>query len=366
MRPAAVLIAPDTFKGCLSARRVAEALARGIRRVWPEVAVELRPLADGGEGTIEALLVAGGERRRSEVQGPLGQRVSAAWWLDGARAGIEMAQASGLALGGDVMAACSAGTGALIAEARRAGATEILVGAGGSATVDGGVGALRALGFRFLGAGGQPLPPGGGALVELSSIEAPDLGLGEARVTVLCDVQNPMLGAEGAARVYGPQKGASPEQVRRLEAGLARLAECLKQRFGRDPGALPGAGAAGGLAGGLWAALGAELSGGFDTIAELTGLDAALARADLVLTGEGRLDAQTAYGKTVAGLIARATAPVWAFAGEVTEAAEAWCPAEAVLLPIAAGPSSVEQSLAQASSLLEREAARIARLWSLK
>jgi glycerate kinase len=356
------VLAPDSFKGCLSSPEVAAALAEGLRDVWPDVETVARPLADGGEGTLSALAAAlPGTLVPTRVRGPHGEAVDAAWWrsADGRLGVVEMARASGLSVTSRraPLAATTFGTGELVAAAFAAGAGEVWVGAGGSATVDGGAGALAALGCELLDAGGRPtLDP---ARVERIVAPSP-----RGALRVLCDVRNPLLGPEGAAAVYGPQKGASPADVPVLEAGLARFASRLAATFGRDPAHLAGAGAAGGLAGGLWAALGAELRPGFDAVADLVGLDAAIADADLVLTGEGRVDAQTAYGKTVAGVLRRAAGrPVWVFGGEVTEAGERWCAAEGgCAVPIAAGPASLESSLAAARPLLRRAAARAARL----
>ncbi len=356
------VLAPDSFKGCLSSPEVAAALASGLRDVWPDVETLARPLADGGEGTLAALVAAvPGTLVPARVRGPHGEAVDAAWWrsADGRLGVVEMARASGLSVTTrrEPRTASTFGTGELVAAAVAAGVDEVWVGAGGSATVDGGAGALAALGCRLSDARGRPtMDPARVVRVEASPLAA--------TVRVLCDVRNPLLGAEGAAAVYGPQKGASAKEIPVLEAGLARFAAALAVTFGRDPAAVAGAGAAGGLAGGLWAAFGAELRPGVDAVATLVGLDAAIARADLVLTGEGRLDEQTAYGKTVAGVLRRAAGrPVWVFAGDVTEAGERWCAAHGgCAVPIAPGPLSAEASSAAAATLLRRAAARAARL----
>jgi glycerate 2-kinase len=266
---------PDKFRSTLTAAAAAEAMASGLRDAGIED-TRTCPLADGGEGTLDALLAAlGGERRSARVTGPLGDPVEADWGLlpDGT-AVVEMAQASGLALTGganDPIAATTRGTGELIALAARSGARNILVGVGGSATTDGGRGALEALGWTL------PAP-----------------------VTVACDVETRFLNAAG---VYGPQKGAAPEEVELLTERLARLAETYRERAGVDVRLVPGSGAAGGLAGGL-AALGAELRPGFEVVAEAVGFQNALAGADLVLTGEGRFDSTSLAGKVVGGVLA--------------------------------------------------------------
>lgn len=272
------LAAPDKFRGTLTAAEAAEAMAQGARRAGWEC-TEL-PLADGGEGTLDAL---GGANRQTAVTGPLGEAVEAGWRLDGKLAVIEMARASGLALAGgreanDPLEASTYGTGELIAAALREGASRVIVCVGGSATTDGGAGALAAL---------DGLVPFTGAAV-----------------SVACDVQTGFL---DAARVFGPQKGADAGQVAELTARLARRAQEYRERFGVDVKTITGSGAAGGLAGGL-AAAGARLMPGFALVADLVGLDDALSQADVVLTGEGHLDATSFQGKVVGGVCERASA----------------------------------------------------------
>ncbi|MCB9537776.1 MAG: glycerate kinase [Myxococcales bacterium] len=361
-----VLVAPDAFKGSLSAVGVAQALARGLADGWPEAVARTLPLADGGEGTLAALGAAeAGAEIAVPVTGPQGEALQAAWFhaaADGL-AVVEMARASGLSVTRHrrPRGATSHGTGALIAAAAQAGATTLWVAVGGSATVDGGAGALTALGFALLDAAGEPVPPGADGLARVARIEPPDRPLA-CPVVVLHDVRNPLVGVEGAARVYGPQKGADAADVAQLDAGLERWGAVLAETFGRDPRALPGAGAGGGLAGGLWAALGATMRPGFEAIAARVGLDAALSEADWVWTGEGRVDAQTAFGKTVGAIAARARQPVIAFAGGVTPAAERWCPPHVALVPIVDGPRDLEGCRAEAAPLIRRAAARTARL----
>jgi glycerate 2-kinase len=290
-----VLVCPDKFKGTLGAADVASAMAAGLRRAGFDEIASL-PLADGGEGTLDALLAArGGSRRHATVTGPLGDPVDAEWaLLPGGVAVVEMAQASGLALMPrvrDALRASTRGTGELIAVAIRAGARRVIVGVGGSATTDGGLAAIEALGWSF----------------------------GAVPVTVACDVTTPFL---DAARVFAPQKGASVAQVGLLTRRLASLAETYEQRTGVDVRTLSGAGAAGGLAGGL-AAIGAELEPGFDVVANAVGFDDALDDVDLVVTGEGRLDATSFAGKVVGGVLewsADAGVPhVAVIAGQVTD-----------------------------------------------
>ncbi len=325
-----VLIAPDSFKGSLGAAAVAAVLAEGWLRVRPGDQVTRLPLADGGEGTLDVLAatVPGARWRRARVTGPGGAPVIARWlelpglpgrWCGASTAVVELARASGLPLLArpDPMRAHTTGLGELLGRALDAGMGRILVGLGGSASTDGGTGALAALGARFLDAAGEPLPAGGGALADLavadlSGLRAPP-GSG---VSCLTDVTAPLLGTRGAAAVFGPQKGADEGQIARLEAGLARLAEVL----GGDPSA-PGAGAAGGTGYGLAAVWGAVLTPGAAELGRLAGLDRALADADLVITGEGRFDETSLTGKTCGTVIAAAAAagvPVAVVAGQAS------------------------------------------------
>lgn len=324
-----VLIAPQEFKGSLTAAEAARAIADGVRDALPKAQIALQPMSDGGAGLVDALLAAlGGQRLTSPVHDPLLRPVDAAWALlaDG-RAAIEMAAASGLTLLApgelDPLRATTYGTGELIRAALDRDYDEVIVGVGGSATVDGGAGALQALGVRLLDASGADLPPGGAALARLHRIDlsALDPRLAQARVRVATDVRNRLCGAEGAALVFGPQKGASPDDVPVLDAALARFAEVARRDLGVDLTSLDGGGAAGGLAAGLQLA-GATVEPGFDLVASLVGLEDQVARADIVITGEGRLDAQTAYGKTAAGVekLARAQGkPIIAIAGAIAD-----------------------------------------------
>lgn len=309
-----VLIAPDSFKGTLTSVEVARAFADGWLRARPLDDVRLAPLADGGEGTLAAVAASGGWSWRSTtVNGPLGAPVEAGWLLraDGGAAFLEMARASGLSLVPpalrDPVRASTRGTGELLRAALDAGVREIAIGIGGSATTDGGAGALAALGAAI-----GPDPGPGGEHPWSISLAGLDPRLAEVRLRIACDVTNPLLGLQGAAAVYGPQKGASPETVAWLDARNARFADALEAATGRSERATPGAGAAGGLGFGLLAVAGwfadLRLVPGIDLVMAETGFDAALAACDLVLTGEGRVDAQTAYGKTAQGVALRARA----------------------------------------------------------
>jgi glycerate kinase len=299
-----IVVAPDSFKGTLSARDAARAIARGWIAVRPDDELVELPLADGGEGTVDAFAAAsaGARRKVSRVTGPDGRPVDAPWLLlaDGT-AVVELAASSGLPLmtEPDPLGASTLGLGEVLAEALRDGAARIVVGLGGSASTDGGTGALRALGARFLDADGAELPLGGNALRGLHAIDLERLAPPPAGgVTLLCDVTAPLVGPTGAAHVFGPQKGATPRQVELLDEGLARLAEVL----GMEP-QQPGMGAAGGTSYGLAAAWGAGIAPGARTVAELAGLPSALGGADLVIAGEGRFDATSLGGKVVGGVL---------------------------------------------------------------
>jgi len=316
-----VIVAPDSLKGSIGARAAAAALAEGWHAARPGDHLVRLPLADGGEGTLEVLAWADPAARWhvAEVTGPDGRRVASRWLQLGDGTGyVELAQACGLRLmrAPDPLGAQTTGTGELCARAVDAGAPRIMIGLGGSAATDGGTGALATLGARFLDGAGRELRPGGGALRDLASVDLTGLRPPPAGgVTCLTDVRAPLLGPGGAAAVFGPQKGASPEQVAILEAGLARLAQVL----GGGPSA-EGAGAAGGAGYGFAAAWGADITPGAAELCRIAGLDQELARADLVLTAEGRYDATSAQGKiteTLLGAAARAGVPAALVAGTV-------------------------------------------------
>lgn len=318
-----ILLAPDSFKGCLTAREVADALADGLRSVRPACATVHIPVADGGEGFCEAILSArGGEWVHADTVDPLGRPLRARYALCGDTAVVETAAASGLPLLRPVernpLQTSSYGTGLLIRDALERGCREFLIGLGGSATHDAGTGLLSALGFRFLDASGQVLPGCGASLSRIAAIDrsAAHPALAAAHFTAACDVDTPFCGPGGAAEVFAPQKGATPEQVRLLDAGSASFAEVI--RTVEDDG--KGYGAAGGIGGALHALLGARLSSGIDLVLDAAGFDAQLRDAALVITGEGRLDGQTARGKAAAGILRRAQragVPVAAVCGRV-------------------------------------------------
>jgi len=373
-----IVIAPDSFKESLSAAEVATAIATGLHEVWPQAELLCRPMADGGEGTVAAVIAAtGGEQRESLVQGPLGETVTAHWgWIAERRcAVIEMAAASGLHLIApeqrDVLRACTYGTGELILAALEAGATQIILGFGGSATNDGGSGMLRALGVGFEDANGQALAPGGGALAQLYKIDLSRLDprLPQVRFEVACDVNNPLCGPYGASHIFGPQKGATPEQVQQLDAALSHFADCWAQTLERDARDYPGSGAAGGIGFAAHSVLNASFRPGIELVAQISNLEQAIIGADLVITGEGRLDQQTLHGKTPLGvaLIAkRHRVPVIALAGTLGEGYQRlYEHGLDAAFSLAPGPISLATALAEAPQLLRQRAVDVARLWQL-
>lgn len=301
-----ILVAPDKFKGSMTGREAGDAMRVGLLRVWPSAQIEVVPVADGGDGTATALLDAvGGRRVDRSVKRPDGQPVDASFVMlgDGKTGVVELAAASGLALmppgSNDPLTATTFGTGELIAAALDAGARRIILAIGGSATNDAGAGALCSLGVRLIDASGCELPPGGAALARLESIDDAALSkrLSGASIEIACDVDNPLVGPNGASAIYGPQKGASPEDVRVLDAALSHFADVVAKTTGVDMRDVPGAGAAGGIAGGFLALAGAKLEHGADLVFDLIGFDRRLDGASLVITGEGRLDRQTLAGK---------------------------------------------------------------------
>ncbi|MFD5567789.1 glycerate kinase [Streptomyces cadmiisoli] len=368
-----VLIAADKFKGSLTAVQVAQRVTAGLRRVVPDVEVAALPVADGGDGTVDAAVAAGFERRTVRVAGPLGDEVTAAFALRGDTAVVEMAEASGLQrLPAGVFAPLTAstyGSGELLRAALDAGARTIVFGVGGSATTDGGAGMLAALGARFSTADGGPVPPGGGGLRDLATADLSGLDprLADVRLVLASDVDNPLTGPEGAPAVYGPQKGAGPDDVAVLDAALAHFAQVLERTVGPRAGeyaSAPGAGAAGGIGYGALI-VGARFRPGIEVMLDVLGFGAALAHADLVITGEGSLDEQTLHGKAPAGVAAAARA-----AGKEVVAV---C-GRLALPPEALGRAGIRRAyaltdvepdvakcIADAGPILERTAERVAR-----
>lgn len=370
-----VVIAPDKFKGTLTADEAARAIEAGFRRARPDVQIVRLPVADGGDGTLAAVLAGGAERVEARVTGPTGEPVDAAFALtgdDGAL--VEMAEASGLRrLPGGRFAprdATTYGTGELIRAALDRGVHRLVLGIGGSATTDGGTGMASALGARFLDADGNELPPGGAALLRLAHIETADLDprIAKTEVTVACDVDNPLVGPHGAATVYGPQKGAAGDDVLLLDSALRRYARVVADDLGIEVEEVPGAGAAGGLGAGAIAFLGATLRPGIELVLDAVGFDEAVASADLVVTGEGSLDAQSLRGKAPHGVAKAATAhgvPVVALAGQVSVPEPRL---RAAGIEEAHALTDLEPDLARcradAAALLERLAERVGRAWS--
>ncbi|MFD5425190.1 glycerate kinase [Streptomyces sp. NPDC127084] len=364
---ARVLVAADKFKGSLTAVQVAERVTAGLRRVVPGLAVETLPVADGGDGTVAAAVAAGFERREAAVTGPLGESLTAAYALRGTTAVVEMAEASGLQhLPEGVFAPLTAttyGSGELLRAALDAGARTIVFGVGGSATTDGGAGMLAALGARFLDADGKPIGPGGGALKDLvtADLSGLDARFRDVELVLASDVDNPLTGPKGAPAVFGPQKGATPEDVTALDEALAHYASVL----GPEAAEAPGAGAAGGIGYGALVALRARFRPGIEVMLDILGFGIALDRATLVITGEGSLDEQTLHGKAPAGVAAAARAAgkdVVAVCGRLALTEEALSGAGITraypLLDLEPDPALC---MAQAGPLLERVAADIAR-----
>ncbi|WNY83930.1 glycerate kinase [Cronobacter dublinensis] len=325
-----IVIAPDSFKESLSAMDVATAIEAGFREIYPQATYVRLPMADGGEGTVEAMVAAtGGHIVQVPVTGPLGNRVEGFYGVlgDGETAVIEMAAASGLHLvppaQRDPRITTSFGTGELILAALDSGVKTIIIGIGGSATNDGGAGMMQALGARFLDSQQRGLLPGGASLASLEHIEMSGLDprLAHTTFTVACDVDNPLCGAKGASAIFGPQKGATPEMVAQLDAALRRFGTTLEAATGKSIISAPGAGAAGGMGAALLGMLNAQLRPGIDIVTQTLGLAQAVRDADLVITGEGRLDSQSIHGKTPVGVARVAKQfqrPVVAIAGSLT------------------------------------------------
>ncbi|MCC8338768.1 glycerate kinase [Streptomyces sp. R1] len=370
-----MLVAADKFKGSLTAVEVAERVTAGLRRVVPDVLVEALPVADGGDGTVAAAVAAGFERREVRIAGPLGDEVTAAYALREGTAVVEMAEASGLQrLPEGVLAPLTAstyGSGELLRAALDAGARTIVFGVGGSATTDGGAGMLAALGARFLDADGKPVAAGGGGLAALASADLSGLDprLADVELVLASDVDNPLTGPKGAPAVYGPQKGASPDDVTALDAALAHFAKVLEGTQGvgaraAEYAASPGAGAAGGIGFGAML-LGARFRPGIEVMLDVLGFAPALERAALVITGEGSLDEQTLHGKAPAGVAAAARAAgkeVVAVCGRLALPAETLGRAGIRrAYPLTDVEPDVAKCIADAGPILERVAESIAR-----
>jgi len=379
--PLRVLAAPDSYKGSLTSVEVADAIARGWARARPDDTVDRCPVSDGGAGLLDALRTADSSWQQvpAASQDPLGRPVDGRFLRSGDRAVVELADASGLwrvaAQERDPGAASTFGTGLTLAAAIGEGVQDIILGVGGSATTDGGSGLLAALGARFLDAAGRDLPPGGDALARLARVDFAGLSplLRSVRLVVASDVTNPLCGPDGAAAVYGPQKGASPAQVRRLDAALAHYADVLATATGREIAAAPGSGAAGGTVAGLLAIAGHvaafSVRPGIGEVMELVGFPERLAACELVITGEGRVDAQTAFGKTAHGVARRAREagrPCVVIGGGIElEGVAAFAYLDAVVVSACEDHRGLEAAMAAGAAPVERAAERVARLVSL-
>ena len=328
-----ILLVPDSFKGTLSSRQVCQVMAGQLRRFFPQAQVKSIPVADGGEGSVEAFLAAaGGERRTRTVTGPFGEPVEAFYGIlgDGRTAVIEMAACAGLLLAEGRLnpeRATTYGVGELLLAAKEAGCTKAILGLGGSCTNDGGVGAAAALGAKFTRADGAAFVPSGGTLGEIAALDVSPVAqaLQGMELTAMCDIDNPLYGDAGAAAVFAPQKGADAAMVARLDAGLRHLGQVSARCLGRDFSHLPGAGAAGGLGFGMAAFCGAQLRMGIDAVLDAVGFDSLLPGTDVVFTGEGTIDSQSARGKVVSGVAARcrkAGVPVVAVVGQIGQGFE--------------------------------------------
>ena len=328
-----ILLVPDSFKGTLSSRQVCQVMSGQLRRFFPQAQVKSIPVADGGEGSVEAFLAAaGGERRTRTVTGPFGEPVEAFYGIlgDGRTAVIEMAACAGLPLAEGRLnpeRATTYGVGELLLAAKEAGCTKAILGLGGSCTNDGGAGAAAALGAKFIRADGTAFVPSGGTLGEIAALDVSPVAqaLQGMELTAMCDIDNPLYGEAGAAAVFAPQKGADAAMVARLDAGLRHLGQVAARCLGRDFSHLPGAGAAGGLGFGMAAFCGAQLRMGIDAVLDAVGFDSLLPGTDVVFTGEGKIDSQSARGKVVSGVAARcrkAGVPVVAVVGQIGQGFE--------------------------------------------
>ena len=371
-----VVIAPQGFKGSLSALQVAEAISRGVEKAMPDVETIIVPMADGGEGTIQAIVnAAGGEIVSVDVTDPIGRRITAGWarLSDGITAVIEMASASGLQLVPekmrDPLITSTYGTGELILDALNKGCRKFIIGIGGSATNDGGAGMAQALGINLIDKRGASLALGGAALIELEDIDTAgmDLRLAECDIILASDVTNPLCGPDGASLTYGPQKGATSEMTGELDRALEHYAAVIRRELGIDVENKPGAGAAGGLGAGMMAFINARMVPGIDIVIEATGLAGKMGGASLVYTGEGRIDAQTSYGKTAVGVARKASQfglTVIAIAGEIGSGYSAvYQEGVDAVFSIAPGPIGYERCLRKAEELISDVAERATRLF---
>ncbi|PFR94892.1 glycerate kinase [Priestia megaterium] len=368
-----IVIAPDSFKESLTALHVCEAVEKGIRTHFPDAEISKVPMADGGEGTVQSLVDAtGGQIIQAKVTGPLDKEVEAFYGIlgDGKTAVIEMAAASGLHHvpmdERNPLITTTRGTGELILKALDHKVKHIIIGIGGSATNDGGAGMAKALGAKLIDANGAEIKEGGGSLNQLAAIDLTNLDsrLAEVKVEVACDVDNPLTGETGASAVFGPQKGATPDMVKQLDRNLAHYAAVIEKEMDIHIQNVPGAGAAGGLGGGLLAFLSAELKPGVDIVIKATQLESYIKDVDLVITGEGRIDGQTIYGKTPIGVAKTAkkhSVPVIAIAGSIGTGSEAvYEHGISALFSVVPGAVDLSEALEKASENIERTAKNVA------
>ncbi|UZW13347.1 glycerate kinase [Clostridium pasteurianum] len=371
-----IVIAPDSYKGSLSALEVANNIEKGIRRIFNNLTIEKIPMADGGEGTVQSLVDStNGKIVNVPVKGPLGKDVTAFYGIlgDAKTAIIEMAAASGLPLipkeEKNPLITTSYGTGQLIKDALDKDCKNIIIGLGGSATNDGGVGAAKALGVKFLDKEGNNIGEGGGAVGKLNSIDISNIDprIKDCNITAACDVDNPLCGPKGASHVFGPQKGADSSMIEFLDKNLSHYAEIIKRDLSIDIINTPGAGAAGGLGAGIMAFLNASMKRGIDIVIELTDLEQKIKDADLVFTGEGMIDFQTAFGKApfgVAKIAKKYDIPVIAIAGGIGKDAETlYLKGFDSIFSIVDGPMTLDNAIENSSILIERTAERIARVF---
>ena len=370
-----IVLAPDSFKGSLSAGDVADSMERGVRQVFPSARVVKLPLSDGGEGLVDSLVRAtDGTFNKNSVTGPLGDPVDALWGIlgDGKTAVIEMAAASGLYLvpkeKRNPLRTTTYGTGELVKKALDTGCKKIIMGIGGSITNDGGAGAAQALGVRFSDDAGSPLPFGGGGLSRLRKIDLSGLDkrIKKTEIWAACDVNNPLTGPWGASYIYGPQKGASPEMVQQLDDSLKHFAMLISRDLGKEVENIPGAGAGGGMGAGLMAFLDGRLTPGIELVMEIVGLEKELIGCDLLITGEGRLDSQSAFGKVPVGVARKAKkigVPVVIIAGSISDDAEL-LHEEGVTayFSILNAPMSLQEAMNNTGPLVELTVAEVMRL----
>lgn len=371
-----IIVAPDSYKGSLSSVEVANAMELGILRAMPAAEVVKIPMADGGEGTVHAVITAaGGDIRRTVVTGPLGEKITSFYGIlhDGKTAVIEMAAASGLTLVPELkrnpLITTTYGTGEFIKQAMDEGCKKLIIGIGGSATNDGGMGMAQALGVKFYGQDGHPLGMGGQELEKIAFIDTRFLHpkIKDTEILVACDVNNPLCGPTGASYVYGPQKGATPEMVEKLDQGLHHYARQLKKYLHKDILNIPGAGAAGGLGGGLMAFLDATLQPGMEIMIQITNLEEKLKNAHLVITGEGKTDEQTTYGKVpigIANLAKKYHIPVICLSGSIENSGEAFYEKGiTALFSIVKGPMHLTDAMAQGFELITQATENLMRLY---